>query len=179
MSAVEPDTPPDHRAFDADANKASFLAGVHRGDWLIEKVAWPTVEISIAARPKPSEIERVASPTVEISVAAGPKPSAPERYWLRCDFSNYPADAPTATPWDPDTGAKLAADKRPKGDDASTVFRSDWEDGRALYAAYDRIALTGHANWMAECPRTAWNGTQDLAWWVMRIWELLNEDDDV
>ena len=133
MSAVEPDNPPDHRAFHADATSANFLAGLHRGDWVIEKVVWPTVDISIAATRKPD---------------------GPERYWLRRDFTNYPADAPTAMPWDPDAGEKLAADKRPKGDDAATVFRTDWEEGRALYAAYDRVALTGHANWMAEYPRT-------------------------
>jgi hypothetical protein len=156
MSAPEPDVPPDRRAFNRDASQPSFLAGVQRGDWTIEMVAWPTVEISISA---------------------SPRPGAPARYWLHCNLTNFPADAPTATPWDPDTNEKLAADKRPKGDDVGMVFRADWEDGRALYVAYDRVALTGHANWITECPRTAWNGTQDLTWWVMRIWELLNDDD--
>lgn len=156
MSATEPDLPPDQRAFNLDANKPTFLAGVHRGDWRIEEVAWPTVDIFIAA---------------------APRPGAPTRFWLRCDFTNYPADAPTATPWDLDTNNKLAAGKRPKGDHVGMVFRSDWEEGRALYAAYDRVALIGHPNWRTEYPRTAWNGTQDLAWWAMRIWELVNDDD--
>jgi len=156
MSAANLEIPPDQRAFDADANKPAFLAGLHRGDWRIEKVAWPTVDVS---------------------VAAAPRPGAADRYWLRCDFTNYPAEAPTATPWDPDTNEKLTTDKRPKGDDVGMVFRSDWEGGRALYAAYDRVALTGHANWATEYPRSAWNGTQDLTWWIMRIWELLNDDD--
>jgi hypothetical protein len=156
MSATEPDLAPDQRAFNLDANKPTFLAGVHRGDWRIEEIAWPTVDISIAA---------------------APRPGAPTRFWFRCDFRNYPADAPTATPWDPDTNNKLATGKRPKGDHVDMVFRSDWEEGRALYAAYDRVALTGHANWRTEYPRTAWNGTQDLAWWAMRIWELVNDDD--
>ena len=64
--------------------------------------------------------------------------------------------------------------KRPKGDDVGMVFRVDWEEGRALYAAYDRVALRGHLNWVTEHPRTAWNGEQDLTWWVLRIWELLS-----
>jgi hypothetical protein len=156
MSALEPEVPPDERAFIEDAGKPSFLAGVHRGHWTIEKVAWPNVDIS---------------------VSAAPRPGAPERYWLRCDLTNFPADAPTATPWDPNTNAKLVASGRPKGHGPGLVFRSDWEEGRALYAAYDRVALAGHANWMSEHPRSAWNGTQDLTWWVMRIWELLNDDD--
>jgi hypothetical protein len=156
MSAIEPDHPPDQRAFDVDANKPSFIAGVFRGEWRIEKIAWPTVDISIAA---------------------APREGAPERYWLRGDFTNYPADAPTATPWDPETDTKLLAAKRPKGENVGMVFRYDWEDGRALYAAYDRVALGGHQNWLVEHPRTAWKGTQDLTWWVRRIWELLNSDD--
>jgi hypothetical protein len=156
MSAAEPLIPPDQRAFKADANKPSFIAGVYRGDWKIESVEWPTVEISIAA---------------------ARRPGAPARFCLRCDLTNYPADAPTATPWDPGTASKLAPVGRPKGDDVGMVFRSDWEEGRALYAAYDRVALAGHANWVTEHPRTSWNGTQDLTWWVLRIWELLNDDD--
>lgn len=156
MSATEPDIPPDQRAFDTQANDAKFLAGLHRGDWKIERVAWPTVDISIAA---------------------APRDRAPSRYTLRCDFTNFPASAPTATPWDPGTDQKLTPEKRPKGETVGMVFRSDWETGRALYAAYDRVALTGHQNWMTEHPRTAWNGTQDLTWWTRRIWELLNDDD--
>ena len=40
----------------------------------------------------------------------------------------------------------------------------------ALYVPYDRVALAGHQNWVTEHPRVAWNGTQDLTWWVSRIW---------
>lgn len=156
MSAFEPVTRPDHRVFDAHAKTPSFLAGVFRGDWRIESVNWPTVIISIAA---------------------APRDGAPDRFWLRCDLTNYPADSPTATPWDPDTNAQLAADRRPKGDDVAMVFRRDWEDGRALYAPYDRVALTSHQNWVTEYPRTAWDATRDLTWWATRIWELLNDDD--
>jgi len=156
MNATEPVDPPDQRAFQLDASRPAFLAGVHRGDWTIEKVAWPTVDVSIAA---------------------APREGGPERFLLRCDLTNYPAEAPTATPWDPETHERLAADKRPKGEDVGMVFRVDWEEGRALYAAYDRVALSGHPNWVTEHPRTAWTGEQDLTWWVLRIWELLNSDD--
>lgn len=156
MSVVEPVTRPDRRVFDAHASAPSFLAGVYRGDWSIEMVDWPTVIIS---------------------VAAAPRTGAPDRFWLRCDCTNYPADGPTATPWDPETDAQLADDRRPKGDGVATVFRTDWEEGRALYAAYDRVALTSHRNWVTEYPRTAWVATRDLTWWTTRIWELLNNDD--
>jgi len=156
VSPTERVAPPDQRVFDAHASAPSFLAGVFRGDWTIESVDWPMVAISISA---------------------APRDAAPNRFWLRCDFTNYPAEAPTATPWDRDTNMQLAADRRPKGEDVATVFRTDWENGRALYAAYDRVALAGHQNWVGEHPRTAWDATRDLTWWVTRIWELLNDDD--
>jgi len=156
VSATEPENSPDQRAFETDATKPSFLAGVYRGDWRIDSVAWPIVTITIAA---------------------APRETGPASFTLRCDFTNYPAHAPTATPWDPDADTKLPASRRPKGEEVGVVFRHDWEDGRALYTAYDRVALTGHQNWVIEHPRTAWNGQQDLTWWVLRIWELLNCDD--
>lgn len=156
MSAIETAISPDQRVFDAHAKAPSFIAGLLRRDWAIEAVSWPTVTLSIAA---------------------APRKGAPDRFWLRCDFTNYPSDGPTATPWDPKTDAQLADGQRPKGDDVSIVFRTDWEGGRVLYAAYDRVALASHQNWVTEHPRTAWNATHDLTWWVTRIWELLNDDD--
>jgi hypothetical protein len=156
VSPTEHLTRPDQRVFDAHSNAPSFLAGVCRGDWKIESVNWPVVIVSIAA---------------------APRHGAPDRFWLRCDLTNYPADGPTATPWDPAANAQLAADRRPKGDDVGMVFRTDWEGGRVLYAAYDRVALANHQNWVTEHPRTAWISTRDLTWWVTRIWELVNDDD--
>lgn len=156
MSATEPETPPDQRVFEAHANRPHFLAGVRRGDWRIDTVAWPIVQVTISA---------------------AARANGPETFTLRCDLTNYPVDAPTATPWDPAKGTKLTADKRPNGEDVGMVFRADWEEGRALYAAYDRVALTGHPNWAAEHPRTTWTPDRDFTWWMNRIWDLLNSDD--
>jgi hypothetical protein len=158
VSSTEPDTPPDKRAFEAHANAPAFLAGVYRGDWKIDSVNWPKVQFT---------------------VTAAPREGAPSSFTLRCDFTNYAADAPTATPWDPDTNTVLAPNKRPKGELVGMVFRFDWEQGRALYAPYDRLALAGHPGWKVEHPRYIWTGKQDLAWWVERIWDLLNSDDYV
>lgn len=156
MSAIEPSDPPDRRAFTADANAPSFKAGVVRNDWTIDSVSWPIVQITIAAAPR----ER-----------------GPDGFTLRCDFTNYPADAPTATPWDVTHDAVLTESQRPKGEDVGMVFRSNWEEGRALYAGYDRVALVGHPNWVTEHPTTTWTSDRDLTWWISRIWDLLNSDD--
>lgn len=156
MSTAELDVPPDQRAFLRAANVPSFLAGVYRGDWRIDSVDWPKVQITIAA---------------------APRHGAPEAFTLRCDLTNYPADAPTATPWDPAADRLLPACKRPKGERIGLVFRVDWEQGQALYAPYDRVALAGHPGWVTEHPLYVWTGRQDLTWWVERIWDLLNGDD--
>ena len=155
MSAIEPDTPPDQRAFEADANAPAFLAGVYRGDWTIDSVDWPKVQITIAA---------------------APREGASDSFTLRCDLTNYPAQAPTATPWDLETATLLPQSKRPKGERVGMVFRFDWEQGRALYAPYDRVALVGHPGWATDHPRYLWTATRDLAWWVERVWDLLNSD---
>lgn len=156
MSVSGPDASPDRRAFEADTAVPGFLAGVHRGDWKIDSLDWPVVKMT---------------------VSAAARDGAPDSVTLRCDLTNYPIDAPTATPWDPATDTPLSASRRPKGERVGMVFRADWEQGRALYAPYDRVALAGHPSWITEHPWYAWTGTQDLTWWVQRIWDLLNSDD--
>ena len=57
------------------------------------------------------------------------------------------------------------------------VFRCDWENGRALYAPFDRVALDSHAAWRQQHPRHAWNAKRDLAWVLEYLHELLNDAD--
>ena len=35
--------------------------------------------------------------------------------------------------------------------------RTDWENGRAFYHPYDRVAAQGHADWPAKYPHLVWN----------------------
>jgi hypothetical protein len=71
----------------------------------------------------------------------------------------------------------LRAALRPKGDRASRIFRADWENGRAMYAAWGRVALQGHSGWPQQHPRSAWNGQRDLAFILSSVFEVLNADD--
>ena len=72
MSTAPPVTPPDQRAFEAHVTRATFIAGVYRGDWSIESIGWPIVVITIAA---------------------AAREGAPGTFTLRCDLTNYPEDA--------------------------------------------------------------------------------------
>ena len=116
-------------------------------------------------------------PVVVVAVAAASRAGAPSEIALRFDLTNFPVSAPTATPWDLSTGVALDVAKRPKGGRASTVFRRDgWEQGRALYAAYDRVALAGHANWAQESPQLLWRPGRTLQFFLEQIYDLVNCD---
>ncbi len=149
---------PDERVFHDHISGARFQNGVERGRWrLVGDIEWPIVLLA---------------------VSAGSRDNAPEEFFLRFDLTGYPASAPTAMPWNPKRGTVLDADKRPKGDRVGHVFRSDWEEGRALYAPFDRVALDRyHPDWRKQYPRQAWNAERDLAWVLQTLHQMLNDDD--
>ena len=148
---------PDERVLRQHVASARFQEGVDRGRWqIVGDIAWPAVMIA---------------------VTAGPRDSAPSEYVLRFDLAGYPESAPTATPWNPTTGDVLESALRPKGKRVGYVFRPDWEDGRALYAPFDRVALNGHSSWTTQHPRRVWDSSKDLAWLLQILHQMLNNDD--
>ncbi|MCY3893331.1 MAG: hypothetical protein OXF61_00195 [Acidimicrobiaceae bacterium] len=147
---------PDERALRAALESAAFQSGVDGGRWRLVDVAWPIGSFA---------------------VTAAARPNSPSEYGLRIDLSGYPQQPPTATPWDLELDARLTAEKRPKGFRAERVFRTDWEEGRALYAPWDRVALSGHSAWLDRHPEDAWHPERDIAFFLGRVHELLNADD--
>ena len=148
---------PDERVFRDHVISTRFEEGVERGRWrVVGDIAWPVVLVA---------------------VAAAPRDSAPTEYVLRFDLTEYPEMAPTVTPWNPATGDVLKQEMRPKGTRVGLVFRADWENGRALYAPFDRVALAGHPNWRTEYPRRVWDSSKDLTWILQILHEMLNNDD--
>ena len=148
---------PDERVLRQHVASARFQEGVDRGRWqIVGDIAWPVVMIALTA---------------------GPRDSAPSEYVLRFDLAGYPESAPTATPWNPTTGDVLELALRPRGERVGHVFRADWEDGRALYAPFDRVALNGHSGWKSHHPRRVWDSSKDLAWLLQILHEMLNNDD--
>lgn len=148
---------PDERVLRQHVVSARFQEGMDRGRWrIVGDITWPVAMITITA---------------------GRRHGAPSEYLLRFDLAGYPDSPPTATPWNATTGDVLEANFRPKGNQVGRVFRSDWENGRALYAPFDRVALNGHSNWMTDHPRKVWNSSRDLAWLLQILHEMLNNDD--
>jgi len=149
-------TAPDELALRAHLKSVRFQQGVDDGRWRLVLLEWPR-----------SLIE----------VAAAAREGAPPHFLLRFELSGYPMPGPTAGLWDLQTGTYLGATGRPKGERASMIFRGDWEQGRALYAAWDRVALAGHPDWAQRFPRYAWNNTRDLSFYLANVSEVLNSDD--
>ena len=148
---------PDERVFREHVTSARFQEGLARGRWwIVGDIAWPVVLVA---------------------VAAAPRDSAPSEYVLRFDLTGYPETAPTATPWNPATEEVLERELRPKGERVGHVFRTDWENGKALYAPFDRVALNSHSDWRTQYLRRAWDSSKDLAWLLQILHEMLNNDD--
>ena len=148
---------PDERVLRDHVAGIRFLEGVERGRWrIVDDIEWPVALVA---------------------VSAAPRENAPTEYFLRFDLSGYPETAPTATPWDPNTGDVLQQELRPKGTQVGHVFRADWENGRALYVAFDRVALNSHPNWRTEHPRRVWDSSKDLTWILQKLHEMLSNDD--
>ena len=122
---------PDKRALDADLEDAPFRIGVANGFWGLTDAEF-----------------QPGWPYAVFWVASAPRPNAPDRFYVRLDCQGYPGQAPTGTFYDPKAEDALAVDRRPKGRErVGKVFRTDWENGRAFYHPYDRVAASSHANW--------------------------------
>ncbi|MFP5364297.1 MAG: hypothetical protein ACLGI5_16375 [Thermoleophilia bacterium] len=151
-----PPPPPAEQRGRRDFEAASFRGGVGRSDWRLVSFAWPVALVG---------------------VSAAPRTNGPAEFFLRIDLTDYPTLAPTATPWDVETDQMLASEKRPKGERVAMAFRADWENGRALYVPYDRVALAGHPGWVTQYPRDVWTEQRDITFFVNRVHELLNDED--
>lgn len=150
---------PDERALRLHLQSGRFQAGVSAGHWrLLEPLAWPIAFIAISA---------------------APRENAPEEFTIRFDLQGYPNVAPTGGLWDVAAGDYMGPSGRPKGERASRIFRCDnWDGGgKAMYAAWDRIALHSHPQWAQSYPRTAWHSGRDLTSVLANVHEVLTADD--
>ena len=149
--------PPDERVFREHVAGARFKNGVARRKWrLVGDISWPLAFIAISA---------------------APRENGPREFFLRFDLKGYPGSPPTATPWNMEKDEILEENMRPKGDRVELTFRCNWKGGRALYAPFDRVALSAHPDWLEKYPYRAWNGNRDIASVLGFLHEELNEAD--
>ena len=147
-----PTMPPDERVFREHLASPRFKNGVSRRKWrLARDISWPYVFIA---------------------VSAAPKENSPGEFFLRFNLEGYPGAPPTATPWNMEKDAGLEENARPKGGPVELTFRCDWEEGRALYAPFDRVALRSHPDWLEKYPYRSWNGNKD----IVSVLEFLHEE---
>jgi hypothetical protein len=155
---------PDQRALEVDLGGGPFRIGVAEGRWDVG-------ESSIV----PKEL---IWPRRIFWVRAAPREKAPNRFYFCFDFANYPIDAPTGTCWDAESKQTLAIEKRPKGTgQVGKVFRTDWEDGRALYHPYDRVAATSHTEWAGKYPYKIWTRGHTVVDLLTEIYVLLQSKE--
>lgn len=151
-------TAPDERALLEHLRGGRFLAGADAGRWRLISVEWPVALIA---------------------VAAAQRPDSPDEFVLRFEMTGYPNTAPTAGLWDIGANASLPAERRPKGERAAQLFRTDrWLGGpTAMYAPWDRVGLQAHPDWAKKYPHEAWTPARDLSFVLANVYEVLNADD--
>jgi len=92
------------------------------------------------------------------------------------DITGYRNDQPTGTFWDPETKAALATSRRPRGAENSRfarVFRTDWENSRAFYHPYDRVAAKSHPQWLTDQPHLIWDSDHTIVDYLEELSSLL------
>lgn len=139
---------------------ASFLLGEASGKWGIEGTLnqWPRLLLWVASSKKYMQQGRV---------------------YLLFDLNNYPAEAPTSTPWNVDTQSALPHSNWPKGAPrVDAVFRPSWNAGRALYAPCDRLAQSGHNPWATAHSKWWWTPDKDITTYLEFVHQLLRDIDD-
>lgn len=149
-------TAPDERALQSDLAKPKFRLGEAEGRWRLVTVAWPFVLIGVTAK-------------------------GGREYVLRFNCAGYPQAPPTGGPWDIERNTILAFDRWPrgKGGRVTSVFRTDWKNGSALYLPCDRESIAGHDNWRTEMPSKIWRPSDGIVQYLELVHELLNCGDYV
>jgi hypothetical protein len=142
---------PDEKALRAHVAKAVFRAAAAKDRWRLIDISWPHVFIGVKAKDG-------------------------REFVLRFNCAGFPAQPPTAGPWDIQCNSILAFDQWPrsKGGRLGAVFNTGWKNGTALYLPCDREAIPGHAHWQTQMPSKLWRPDAGLSQYLELVHELLN-----
>ncbi len=152
---------PDTAIFDRHVGEAVFQAATDRQEWGIHN-------------PDPHYSQW---PTVIIWVKAAAKAGWPDRFYFRFDLAGYPAQAPTACPWDVANNRRLDSARWPRGNSlVSRTFNHGWNQN-ALYTPCDRVAMAGHDAWRTQFPDLWWQPDFKITVYLHFLFNLLNSSD--
>lgn len=149
---------PEQAIFLSHVAEAPFQAGLDRERWgfhgSLADIAWPYVTLWVQA-------DSTVMPN--------------RRVYLRFDLQGYSETAPTACPWDVATNGPLEHANWPKGsNNVPKIFNPGWNNGSALYAPCDRMAMKNHDQWKAEFPGVWWEQTFTIVHYLRFIHACLN-----
>jgi hypothetical protein len=153
---------PDLAAMKRDLQQGEYLIGVSEERWGLlqsgqEFSTWPTLVFWIAAAARPTDRMK---------------------YYLQLNCDGYPNNAPTGTLWDYSTGQLLTHQKWPRrAGRMLSIFRTDWEQGRALYYPYDRHGLPGHPQWATQHPHLVWDRNHTIVDVLCELYSMFNSAD--
>ncbi len=150
---------PDERALHEHLRGGRFQAGVAAGRWRLISVTWPAAVVAVSAAAAQQQPGRVRAPVRAQRLPARTRPPAA-------------CGTPPRTP-------RCPLSRRPKGERAAQLFRTDnWlGGGTAMYAPWDRMGLQAHAGWATDYPHDAWNPARDLSFILAKVHEVINAGD--
>ena len=97
------------------------------------------------------------------------------RVFLRFTTDGYPQAAPTACPWDIERNSRLDPALWPTGPGSvAKVFNPNWNNGVALYAPCDRLAMSGHESWKTQFPSVWWGQSSTIVVYLEFVHSCLN-----
>lgn len=158
FNSTKPDTgmTPDIQLFNKHVEEPGFQIGV-------DKAMWGIIE---------DDEQRPTWPFVIIWISAAEKEDCPDRFYFRFNLDKYPAQAPTAYPWDIVKKQKLENKSWPCGGSiVSSVFKTGAE---SLYLPCDRVAMIQHENWKQEHKNLWWQPHFKITVYLNFVYNLLN-----
>jgi hypothetical protein len=136
-----------------DLEDGEYAAGADRGYWRLVELTWPHAIFE---------------------VAAAPRENAPSHYAFRFDLTGYP-QAPTAAPWNLETGDLLPGTRWPAGGlRVNSAFNPGWR-GDAIYVPMDRLAISGHHDWPTKYAARLWDPARGIVQYLQELRTLLND----
>jgi hypothetical protein len=151
----------DEILFRSHLETPDFLIGLSKDQWgfISEEKDWPEWPIFFFWIKAPIE-------------------KGPDRYVLKFELTNYNQQAPQGIFWDDANNCILPPGKRPKVTGVyERAFRVDWQQGRELYAPWDRSGLKAHPDWKVKHTSDAWDcGKDEIAKYLRIVYLTLNSE---